>query len=53
VTVCNIGIALGAAVGGVLVDRVSASTPLLVGGVAAVAGAAVLVALRERGRRAG
>jgi predicted MFS family arabinose efflux permease len=53
VTVCNIGIALGAAVGGVLVDRVSASAPLLVGGVAAVAGAAVLVALRERGRRAG
>ena len=49
VTVCNIGIALGAAVGGVLVDGISASAPLLVGGVAAVAGAALLVAVREQG----
>jgi predicted MFS family arabinose efflux permease len=48
VTVCNIGIATGAAVGGVLVDGVSASAPLLVGGIAAIAGATVLVALRGR-----
>jgi DHA1 family purine ribonucleoside efflux pump-like MFS transporter len=48
VTVCNVAIALGAAIGGLLVDHVSASTPLLVGGVAAIAGAAVLVSLRAR-----
>lgn len=48
VMVCNIGIALGAAVGGVLVDGVSAGTPLAAGGVAAVAGAAALVTLRRR-----
>jgi predicted MFS family arabinose efflux permease len=47
VTVCNIGIALGAAVGGVLVDGISASTPLLVGGVAAIVGAVMLVTLRD------
>jgi predicted MFS family arabinose efflux permease len=45
VTVCNVGVATGAAVGGVLVDAVTASTPLLVGGVAAVVGAVVLVTL--------
>jgi len=51
VTVCNIGIAVGAAVGGFLVDGVSASSPLLVGGVGAIAGALVLVAVRERDLR--
>jgi DHA1 family purine ribonucleoside efflux pump-like MFS transporter len=48
VTVCNVAIALGAVVGGLLVDHVSESTPLLVGGVASIAGAAVLVSLRRR-----
>jgi DHA1 family purine ribonucleoside efflux pump-like MFS transporter len=47
VMVCNIGIALGAVGGGLLVDGVSAGTPLAVGGVAAVVGAAVLVSLRR------
>jgi DHA1 family purine ribonucleoside efflux pump-like MFS transporter len=49
VTVCNIAIALGAVVGGVLVDGISASTPLLVGGIASIAGATVLVAVRRQG----
>lgn len=48
VTVCNIAIALGAALGGLLVDGVSASTPLLVGGIAALLGAALLTSLRRR-----
>ncbi|WCN79496.1 MFS transporter [Micromonospora sp. LH3U1] len=48
VMVCNIGITAGAAGGGVLVDGVSARTPLAAGGVAAVAGAAVLVTLRRQ-----
>ncbi|MFI5842590.1 hypothetical protein ACIA8K_23060 [Catenuloplanes sp. NPDC051500] len=48
VMVCNIGIALGAVGGGVLVDGVSAGTPLAVGGVTAVAGGAILVTLRRR-----
>lgn len=48
VMVCNIGIALGAVGGGVLVDGVSARTPLVAGGVLAVAGAVVLVTLRRR-----
>jgi DHA1 family purine ribonucleoside efflux pump-like MFS transporter len=47
VMVCNIGIALGAVGGGVLVDGVSAGTPLVAGGVLAVSGAAVLVSLRR------
>ncbi|WP_230202848.1 MFS transporter [Parafrankia discariae] len=51
VTVCNIGIAVGATVGGVLVDGVSASTPLLAGGVASIGGAAVLVTLRRQRQR--
>lgn len=48
VMVCNVGIALGAAGGGILVDGVSAATPLTVGGAAAVAGATMLVALRRQ-----
>ncbi|MEU0790074.1 MFS transporter [Amycolatopsis sp. NPDC005961] len=48
VMVCNIGIALGAVGGGLLVDGVSAGAPLAAGGVAAVVGAAVLVSLRRR-----
>lgn len=47
VTVCNIAIALGAIVGGILVDRVSDSTPLLFGALAVVAGGIVLVAVRR------
>jgi predicted MFS family arabinose efflux permease len=43
VMVCNVGIALGAVGGGLLVDGVSARTPLAAGGVLAVAGAALLV----------
>ncbi|MGK5680259.1 MFS transporter [Actinoplanes sp. URMC 104] len=48
VMVCNIGIALGAVGGGVLVDRVSAGIPLVAGGVLAVAGAVMLVSLRPQ-----
>jgi len=48
VTVCNIAIALGAIVGGMLVDSISASTPLLVGALAAVVGAAVLSSSRRQ-----
>ena len=48
VMVCNVGIALGAVGGGLLVDSTSAGTPLVVGGLSAVAGAAVLVTLRRR-----
>lgn len=47
VTICNVGVAAGAVVGGVLVDSTTTSTPLLVGGLAAVAGALVLVSLRH------
>jgi predicted MFS family arabinose efflux permease len=47
VTVCNIAIALGAVVGGVLVDRVDAGAPLVVGGITAIVGAAVLAGLRR------
>lgn len=42
VTVCNTGIAVGGIAGGVLVDVVSPGASLLVGAVAAIAGAAVL-----------
>ncbi|WP_206518143.1 MFS transporter [Rhodococcus sp. X156] len=48
VTVCNVAIAVGAAVGGVLVDEVAAEVPLLVGGVVAIIGALVLTSLRRR-----
>ena len=48
VMVCNVGIALGAVGGGILVDGVSAGTPLVAGGVAAIAGAAMLVTLRQQ-----
>ncbi len=48
VTVCNVAIAVGAIVGGLLVDGVSASTPLFVGGLAAILGALVLVSVRHR-----
>ncbi|WP_244963055.1 MFS transporter [Nocardioides dongkuii] len=44
VTVCNLAIAVGAVVGGLLVDEVSSSWPLLVGGVAAILGAVALTA---------
>ena len=50
VTVCNIGIAVGATVGGILVDDVSAGALLLAGGVASIGGAAVLVTVRRRRR---
>ncbi|MCP2266907.1 MFS transporter [Promicromonospora thailandica] len=48
VTVCNVAIAAGAVVGGLLVDGISAQTPLLAGSLAAVSGAVVLVSLRPR-----
>jgi len=48
VTVCNIAIALGAIVGGVVVDHVGAGTPLLVGGIAAILGAVLLRAAAPR-----
>ena len=46
VTVCNVAIALGASVGGLLVDGVSETTPLLVGGLTAIMGAGVLTCVR-------
>ena len=48
VMVCNIGMALGAAGGGILVDGISARAPLAAGGVTVVVGAAILVTLRPR-----
>jgi DHA1 family purine ribonucleoside efflux pump-like MFS transporter len=48
VTVCNIAIAIGAIAGGVLVDRVAAGAPLVVGGTAAVLGAVLLRSLLLR-----
>jgi predicted MFS family arabinose efflux permease len=47
VMVCNIGIALGAVSGGVLIE-VSAGAPLVAGGVTAIAGAALLATLKQR-----
>ena len=44
-TVSNLGIALGAVVGGVLVDTVAVTAPMLVGGLAAVGGGVVLASL--------
>jgi predicted MFS family arabinose efflux permease len=49
VTICNIAISLGAVVGGILVDQVAAEVPLLVGGIGAIAGAALLTSLHRRG----
>lgn len=49
VTMCNLAIAVGAAVGGILIDNVAANASLLVGGIAALAGAVVLTSLRQRG----
>ena len=48
VTVCNIAIAVGAMLGGLLVDEVSSSWPLLAGGVLATLGAVALTSLRQR-----
>ncbi|MDF6045430.1 MFS transporter [Streptomyces sp. JH14] len=47
VTASNIGITLGAVGGGIVVDHATDSTPLLIGGIAAIAGAALLSALRR------
>jgi predicted MFS family arabinose efflux permease len=49
VTVCNVAIAVGAVVGGVLVDGVGDTAPLVVGGLAALVGAVVLTGLRRAG----
>ncbi|MEU4242565.1 MFS transporter [Actinoplanes sp. NPDC026619] len=48
VTICNVAIATGAIVGGVLVDHAGADVPLLVGGIVAIAGAGLLTARRAR-----
>ncbi|MBT2498555.1 MFS transporter [Agromyces sp. ISL-38] len=48
ITVCNIAVAVGAIVGGILVDEASAAAPLIIGGIAALIGAAILVSLRQR-----
>ncbi|WP_209022034.1 MFS transporter [Nocardioides sp. 503] len=48
VTACNLAIALGAIVGGALVDGTAADAPLLVGGVAAIVGALTLTSLRTK-----
>ncbi|AWB94079.1 MFS transporter [Aeromicrobium chenweiae] len=50
VTVCNIAIAVGAVVGGLLVDRSADSSPLLVGGIAVASGAVVIASLRTTRR---
>jgi predicted MFS family arabinose efflux permease len=48
VGVCNIVIAVGASIGGVLVDGIATSSVLLAGGIAALVGAVVLTLLRSR-----
>lgn len=48
VTVVQLAIGTGAVVGGLLVDSVSTSAPLLVGGAATVIGGVLLTALRQR-----
>lgn len=48
VTACSVAIALGALVGGVLVDNAADSAPLPVGGIASIAGAGVIVSLRTK-----
>ena len=48
VTVASIGVAAGAVTGGLLVERATASTPLLVGGIAALAGGSLLGSLERR-----
>ncbi|WP_214979201.1 MFS transporter [Curtobacterium sp. ISL-83] len=47
ITVCNIGVAVGAILGGIIVDGVSPSASLVFGGLAALAGAVLLVSLRQ------
>lgn len=47
VTICNVAIAVGAIVGGFLVNDISASVTLLVGGITAIAGAVLLARLRR------
>ncbi|MFJ5984533.1 MFS transporter [Lentzea sp. NPDC092896] len=46
VSVCNLAIATGAAAGGVIVDRQSATAPLIVGAIAVIAGGLLLTSLR-------
>ena len=45
VSVCNLAIATGAAAGGVLVDRQSATAPLIAGATAVIAGGLLLTSL--------
>ena len=47
VAVCNLAIATGAAAGGVIVDRQSATAPLIAGAVAVIAGGLLLTSLRR------
>jgi predicted MFS family arabinose efflux permease len=47
VSVCNLAIATGAAVGGVIVDRQSTTTPLIAGATAVIAGGLLLASLRR------
>ncbi|MCQ1950407.1 MFS transporter [Arthrobacter sp. zg-Y859] len=51
VTVCNIAIAVGASVGGVLVDGAGATYALTVGGIAAIVGALILTSLPRTKRQ--
>ncbi len=48
-TACNVAIAVGAMVGGVLADGVGAAATLAVDGMAVIAGAVVLGSLRRAG----
>ncbi|MFH8534701.1 MFS transporter [Streptomyces tendae] len=47
VSVCNLAIATGAAVGGVIVDRQSTTTPLIAGATAVITGGLLLASLRR------
>ena len=47
VCVCNVAIAVGAGIGGALIDGTSPTAPLLVGAIAAMAGGLILTTLRR------
>lgn len=48
VTMANLAVAVGAVIGGVLVDGAAPTAPLVAGGIAAVVGGVLLTSLRQR-----
>ncbi|GAA1756448.1 MFS transporter [Agromyces humatus] len=48
VTMANLAVAVGAVVGGVLVDGAAPTAPLVAGGIAAIVGGVLLTSLRQR-----